>query len=322
MKRYSALVLVSLLVIALPAFAEGSIESRVTVEFGGGAKIIKRMTGTAKDGVIHRTAIQNRRMMELAGTRGTLIDLDKELQFDVQQSKQRYQVRSFVEVKDQLHLMQGVFDGGEGPTSMAGTDEAPPIKYVSTLESGPTGATAKHGGYETTEYRWVVTVHQDGMTLEDGGGAVLTATIMVGPKLKVFDEFQRFRQDYMQALELDQPIRETDQKLTEILAGSPALRNAMTRYYEDRGKLNGAPLRTELMLETVPLPLSEEETAKNADAGMLSKIGKKLFKKRQREREEALANGGRILQFKTVNEVLSVSSSSQGLTRLRDYEAR
>ena len=328
----SLFLLLCLTVIIYPTFAEGTIESRVTVHFGGGAgKFLNRFGGaTTKDGAIHKTAILERRMIETTGDMGQLIDLDEELHYDVNLAKKRYSTRPFSEVKEQMEALGGLFNGGASSATQDGSAEVPEIQFVAEVEFGPTGNSAKVGGYEAEEFKLVVTVHQEGMTLEEGGGGVLTALTMLGPKLAVFDETQQFRLDYLSALGLEESLQSAGGKLMQILSAAPALRAAMENFEEHQGKLEGAPLKTTLELETVALPTpetaaavadSDDEGIPTSGRKMLGKFSKKLFKK-NRENQTAKENGGRKLMFRSTTEVLSVSSSSQGLTRLADYKER
>ncbi len=325
MRRFLPLVV---LLVAAPLLAGGTIETRTRVHFGaGGAKLIKRAVGPeTKDGLTRKTAIQSRRLIDVVGSKGNLIDLDKQELYEVNLSRKRFTVRTFEEERDRIRgfVSEAKIEGDES--------FVPGMSYAADVSTERTGGSGKYGGYECIEHRITVVVTPEGQTLAEAGGGILTADVMIGPDLHVFNEVEKFRRDYLDALGLEAAEDETGKRLASILAGAPALKLAMERFDAAHRELPGSSMRIEIRLETVPPPALVEEEADGEQPDKLRhKIGRgtrnvtdKFLVKRAERREDKLASKaeGRTLVFRSTTEVMSVSSSAQGLTRLAGFKQK
>ncbi len=308
MKRLlpAAGVVVAVGLLAAPLYAGARVEEKTSMKFFGGfGKLMNTFGGEAtRDGLVQTMAVHGDRMKTMAGDTGQIIELAEEMIYALDLKRGTYRVTTFAEFREQMRqaqeaLMQGA-GGAEGGDPGGGV---PAAVWVAEVDVRPTGLEETIHDFDTRQVQVVVTVHQRGMTLEQGGGAVLTADLRVGPRLAAMDEVADFNRRYVEKLDLfgaDQA-----QQLAQILMASPALRQAMAEFGKHQGELEGTPIRTTLALESVANPNAPEAGGPPSLGGLLKGLGKP-----GKKREGEPAGAERKPRFTSTTEVLSATPSA------------
>jgi len=212
--------------------ADATVESKTQVQFGGAMGGLLNSLGkkTSQAGVLGTMTVKGDRRLALSGDRGEIIDLAEEKIYRLNFVTKTYTVETFEQRRKRAK------DRPETASGQAGEFD---VDY-SVQE---TGQKQSINGFETRQMVATVAVRPKGRTPEQGGGAVLTAEMWVGPRLPPVRELEAFNRRYYQKLYGKLYTGETV-PADMLLASAPAFGVAMKRLQENKEKLDGTPVRT------------------------------------------------------------------------------
>lgn len=326
MRAIALTLTVCTVVAAPPLFAAVTVENLTKAKFSGGASVVNVFAGkAAKEGVIVKTAIDGDRSATMTNRQIEVIDLAAEKIWNYKVNRRgkpgRCKVTSFDERREALSALNDLdFTGGQqNRESGDGDADAPALpEYEVTVNIDETGEQETHAELTGDVYQIEVLVHRPEMTLEEGGGARIDTTVVIGPKPPGWDESVEWNKRYAEALGLE---IERFEGLGKLLASTPALKTAMQGLEDKQAALDGAVLRSDTQLFTVVDPRASEEPEPDEDGGIPTsigdigaKIGGSLLK---RNREKAAEAGPREV-FMSSTLLTSYAEESDSILTLPD----
>jgi hypothetical protein len=322
MSRLRALALSSILLIvpATAALAEGTVQQKTHVQFGGFVGGVVNVFGgkAAREGVTSTTAIKGNRRLTANERTGELVDLSEEKVYHLDYGRKTYEVVTFAELRKQYEdarkkaAEEAKDDDEDKPKKK---DDGP--EYEVDFSVKDTGQKQTINGFDTRQVIATATVHEKGKKLEQSGGAVLTADMWMGPKIPAMREINAFNEKYYRQLYGD-PTAEM-QQMAVLLATTPTFAKAMKELSKKRSSFEGEPIRTTLTFESVAAPgqQPEEEESTSLVGGLL----RGAMKKRQERKGEPAAPGHSKL-FDSTSEILSASSSAAAVAIPAGFKQR
>ena len=300
----SAVLVTTVIVAALPAFGSGSVEEKGTVTFGEGAGMLNKLGGAATGtGLVTKTFIDGDSKRTEVGDTGVYVNLAEERVCDLNYKKSRATCQTFAEKREQLAAINDVTGGLFGGSRASGQDPQPTVEYEAKFEIQEIGPETVNG-HSATHFRWIATVHPKGMTIETGGGGIVTTDLWIGPEIPVVQEILEFDRRYLEAMGLP-----GGEQAAQVLKSYPALAAAMESFEENADRMEGTPVKTLMVLETV------RGTNPPADSGgdSGSPLGKLGF-----GRKKSNSDGGDtapdvpVERLRSTTEILSTDDSSGG----------
>ncbi len=263
---------IALLVVALGApalFADVKTQQRTTMKFEGFfGGMLSRMAG-GSDGTTSTVSVKGDRMARFEENNGQIIDLAEERIYAVDLRRKEYSIMTFAELRKQLEAAQAQLAKQQQQMDPAAAEKAKEaasaLEYdVNVRETGQRKAIA---GSDTREVVLTLTMRAKGQTLEEGGGMVATSTLWLAPRVPALDELNTFNVRFAKALLGGSTVGAmTAQQLNALSALLPGIGAVMTRMSEESGKLDGTPLSTTLLIESVK-SAAEMSAAKPAPSG-------------------------------------------------------
>lgn len=290
------------------ALADGTVEQKTRVQIGGVLGGIVNVFGgrAAREGVTSTTAVDGPRRLMTTGRNGELVDLDAEKVYQIDFDRKTYRVQTFDELRKQLE--EAKEEAAEEQEEESSKKNDGP-EYEVDVKIDETGQKQNLSGFDTKQVITTVTVREKGKTLEQSGGAVLTADMWIGPKIAAFREINAFNEKYFKAVYGD-ALAEM-QSMAVLMATNPAFGKAMKEFSKKRNAFSGDAVRTTLVFETVAAPgqQAEEESSGGVVGGLLSRA----MKKRQEKKEGAASQPGRSKLFESTTELLRAENSASGV---------
>lgn len=310
------------IVAAPPLFAAVTVESLSKAKFSGGASVVNVFAGkAAKEGVIVKTSIEGDRSATMTNREIEVVDLAAEKIWNYKVNRRgkpgRCKVTSFDERREALAALRDLdFTGGQQDPDGEEMPELP--EYEVTVAVNETGEEETHAGMTGEVYQIEVLVHRPDMTLEEGGGARIDTSVVIGPKPAGWNETIEWNRRYFEALGFE---IERFEGLGKLLASTPALQQAVAGLEDKQSALDGAVLRSETQFFTMadPRAAEQEESEEDGDiptsiGGLGAKIGGSLLK---RNREKAAAAGPREV-FMSSTALTSYAEESDSILTLPD----
>lgn len=289
-----------------PLLAEGSVEQKTKVQFGGFIGGIANVFGgkATRDGVTSTTSIKGDRRLTGDARAGELVDLSEEKIYRLDYRRKTYTVVTFDELREQYEeAKKEAAEQQKERENDEKKNEGP--EYEVDFDIDETGKKEKISGYDTRQVLVTVTVREKGKKLEQSGGAVLTADMWLGPKLGQMREINAFNQKYFKQLYGDATAEM--QQMAVLMATTPTFGKAMKEFSKKRGAFDGDAIRTTLTFETVGAPGQEAEEQEASPAGLVGGLMRNAMKKRKESRGE---DTNRARLFESTTEVLSVSGDA------------
>lgn len=300
--------------------AEVQVKEKSKAEFPGMMGKMFGMFGgkSAREGIVSTETVVGNRKLEVTGESGELIDLDEEKVYELDLKKKSYRVTSFDEYRRKSE--EAAARLAEASEAQQSRDEAPeegdaPEKeFEVDFQARATGQQREINGFSTREAQIIVTVREKGKTLEQGGGMVLTSSLWMTEKMAELDEIADFRRRYAEKLYGSSLDLSGFPQMAGAMAMYPGLKDALTRMDSEQVNMEGTPVLTEMVVESVQSEQQmaenrreqEEESSPSSMGGLLGGFAKKLGKKKS-EPEAAAPNRKQVM--KTTSELLSVSTA-------------
>jgi hypothetical protein len=198
--------------------------------------------------------------------------------------------------------------GEAGAEPEGGEPEGP--RYEVDFDLQESGQTRTINGYDCREIVMTITIREQGKTLEDAGGTVMTTNLWLTGEIEGLQEVQDFDRRYAEKLG---SVLGTEAQVAAAAAMYPAVKEAFSRFAAERVNVEGSPVLTTMTVESVApkgqaVESAEEESGPSL-GGLFGGLGKKLGKKKSKE-EQAPSQPGRATLLTVHNEVLSVSAGA------------
>jgi hypothetical protein len=111
-----------------------------------------------------------------------------------------------------------------------------------------------------------ITAHEKGKTVEEGGGFIMTNTMWLAPRIAALDEIREFDMKYFKAIAGEEGLAAV-QGLTAALAMFPAIKPMMETMQNEGSKLNGTPILTTSVMESVKSEAQMKESSQQSSGG-------------------------------------------------------
>jgi hypothetical protein len=253
-----------------PAHADVRAEEKTHVEFAGMlGHVINAFAGkAAREGVASTVAVKGDRKATFNDTTGQIIDLDEEKVYDLDMEGKTYKVTTFAEFRRQMEEAQRkAEEEARREQSEQPAEERQPNEQTIDVEVDfdvqNTGQAKVINGFDTRQSVMTITVRKKGMTLEQGGGIVITSDVWLTPKIAAMQDLNDFDRRY--AAKLYGPMvnapRVTAPDMAAAVAMYPMLKQAIGRMTVEGDKLEGTPVLTTMTFDAVR---SAEQMAQEA----------------------------------------------------------
>lgn len=274
MLKTCAAVLPLLVLCAAPAVADVKTRERSQVKFEG---MLGRMVGmfggkAARDGIVTTNAVQGDRKVELTDATGRIVDLREQKVYELDMKRRTYQVTTFDDLRRRMREAQekAAKEAAKQDRETQEQQEQLAREVEIDFDLKETGQARTIAGHNAREVVMTVTVRQKGRTLEDAGGLVMTSNSWMGPEIPAMRELAEFEMRYWKAIAPEASGMSAEQ-MAAVMAMYPMLKNAMERLQAEGSKLEGTPLATTTVFESVRS--KEQMTQQQAPAGGGAGIG-------------------------------------------------
>jgi hypothetical protein len=297
MKRGSItglMLIVMLFAMAAVLWAEVKTEEKSQFKMEG---IMGRMMGlfagkAAKEGVINTVAVKGNRKMTTSEFTGEIIDLDKQIIYNLDMKKKNYEVLTFQEMRRRLQEAQEkAAKAAREETKEAQTPPEKQMEFDFSLKES--GQKRSINGYDCREVVMTITGREKGKTLEEGGGIVMTSHIWLGPNIPATKEIAEFDQRYAKALEGPFGLGGSADQMAMAMAMYPGMKDMIGKMQMESLNMEGAQILTEMVMEAVknPAQMSQEPKQERESSGISSiggvggMLGRRLSRKKEAEGE-------------------------------------
>jgi hypothetical protein len=288
MTRVIRICAVALPIVALataPVFADVKTRDKSQFKLEGMlGRVINLFGGKdAKEGVIGTSAVKGNRKATLNETRGQIIDLSEEKVYDLDIKKKTYTVTTFDELRRRLREDEEKAKSEVDTAQPAEQQEERPAKELEVdFDVKETGQKKSIAGYDTHEAIITVTVREKGKTLEEGGGMVMTTNAWLGPVIPEMKELSDFEIRYAKQLAGPEAVASA-QQLVAAVAAFPMMKNAMRKMQQEGSKLQGTPLETTTVFESVKSKeqIAEMRQQEPSGGGIRGMLARKIAKKEE-----------------------------------------
>jgi hypothetical protein len=307
MKRwslYSAALVVTIALAAASLRADVKTTEHSTFHFEGlvGA-FINRMAG-GDAGLTYQIAVKGNRMSRITGNTGQIIDLGEEKVYTLDMKKKEYKVQTFAELRAELEKARADAEKRQQDVSKEDKEQAQQaseqIDFDVKVE--PTNEHKTIAGHDARKTILTLTMREKGKTLEDGGGMVITDTMWMAPRVAALDEVRDFYLKYFQAV-YGQAFAGMDlQQMNAVSALLQGLGPSMQRMSSELKKLQGTPLASEMVVESVKSAEQMKAASSNGGGGGLGgMLARRMMRRQTEQRTKALT---------TTNETMSIAASA------------
>lgn len=264
MKRYAVWSSLALIVaLAAPALrADVKTRSKTTIKFEG---MMGRIMSMAVDNDVEQTvSVRGSRMATRDGDNGQIVDLTEEKVYTLDYDDRRYTVKTFAEMRAELEELKKRMQesaAAQQPQQDPAQEQPPSLELEFDVAVDETGETRRIADLDTRQVILTITARQKDQTLEQGGGFVMTNDLWLAPEQPGAQEIVDFTMKYAQAV-YGEALGIDPRQAASISAMLPALGDLSSKMVEESKKLQGTPIRTVTVFETV----RSEEQMKAAQA--------------------------------------------------------
>ncbi len=292
-----------LVIVAAPALARARVDQKTQIHFQGGfGGLIARLVSLPDhEGLTVTKEVDGNRGFMRFGDFGRLIDLDTGQSHGLDFAGKTYTDGAIDEARR-------AFEDGRIETARSRVRHEVSRKWTNweaELEVRWSGKVELINGWDTHEQIVTVTVYEEGSTLEQSGGFVLTADVWIGPQVPAIREVREFEQRYVKAIYGNALDVETI-RMSAAMDAQPALRKAMNAWVEHRKGLEGSVIRVTMTFEAIPGPAVPLEQAEDDLPGG---AGFRCFLRSTKKREPG---NGRELWMDLRTEILRATGVSSG----------
>jgi len=304
-----ALAILIAALVAPPLQADVKTREKTTFSLEGFLGGVVRFFGgrNAREGVESTVAVKGPRKATTNNQTGQIIDLDERRVYNLDMRRREYRVQTFEELRAEFEKAKAEAEKEAADASAEDREqmEQAGAELEFDVDVTETGQRRSMLGHDTREVVLTITARQKGRTLEEGGGFVLTQTMWLAPRIAALDELAAFDRKYIEAVYGESFIGDI-QQLAGMMALYPAFTNMATRMQEEGSKLDGTPLSTTTVFESVrsaeQLKAAQQERQSSGGGGIGGLLGRRIMGNRGEPQARS-----RIMT--TTHEMLSIDTT-------------
>ncbi len=321
--RTAGLIIAGVALAGITLTADVRTEEKTHVSFGGAlGKMVNLFGGrSAREGLVETIAIKGDRKMTTTTKTAQLVDLAEEKIYDIDLEHKSYTVMTFAQLRQQMEEARAKakerIDKAQSEKG-AGQPTEPQKKMAIDVSTKETGEKKQINGFDCHEVVTTVTMHEDGKTLEEAGGMVLTNDAWMTAPIAAMKEVQAFNRRFFESVS-GTSMEEAGQQMATAMAMYPGLKDALGRVHTEGARGNGTPISTVLTVAAVQSPeQATEQASQEQDAssggGLGGMLARRLMKKKEKEKEKqqeeqkGAETPGRSTIMTTMVDVLSVAT--------------
>jgi hypothetical protein len=287
-------------------------QEKTRVQFGGALGRMAAMFGgkAAKEGVTSEVAVKGDRKLNRSEERGQLIDLAEEKVYEIDYADKSYKVATFAEIRKRMEEARA--KAKEQAERAQGRRDAsqPQKKMAIDVVSKETGEKKALNGFDCRQVITTITMHEEGKTVEEAGGFVLTSDSWITSPIAAMKEAQAFDRRYFEKMS-GMDAAAAAQQMAGAMAMFPGLGDALARARTEGTKIEGTPIVTTMTVETVRSPeqmtKESEQQQDSSGGGLGGLLARKMAKKKPADDQNAgPANRANVMT--TTHEVLSIAT--------------
>jgi len=298
-------VLLTALLVTPAMRADVKTTEKSTVAFEGmmGA-MMNRVSGASK-GVTTTVAVKGNRMSRMSETTGQIVDLTEQKIYSVDVRKKEYTVMTFAQMREQMEKLradmakQQASMDPEAKKAMSDMKEAGK-QMEFDVDVKPTGQQKAIAGQDAKEFVLTITMRQQGMKIEESGGLVITNNLWMAPRVAAMDELQDFNMKFIKAVYGDMFSGMNPQQTGPMSAMVPGLTDLMARMATETRKLQGSPVASTTVIESVKSPEQLKSGTPPAGGGLSGMLASRMARG---------SSGPRSKVMTSSNETLSIAST-------------
>ncbi len=266
------------------ARADVKVQEKTRVKFSGAIGFVMNTFGgsAAGDGQVRTVAVRGDRKLSLDDASGELVDLKEEKVYRLDAKKRTYDVETFEQLRNKMKQASSAVGGDDKPSSTQPSAGPREDDTEVDVDVKRTGQKKTINGFDAEEVVVTITARKKGMTLEQGGGTVITQDAWLAPGLEARNDLAEFDRRYFEKL-YGKTSAAAMRDLAVLAATNPSLGPGMERLQKEAGKLKGQPVLTTLTVETVKKPAppaqAEEEAPPTSTGGIGGFLAKAVAKK-------------------------------------------
>jgi hypothetical protein len=297
-----------LTLIASAAAADATVEQKTQVQFTGAVGAMVNVFGgkAAREGLTSTSAVHGNRKATTTGSNQEIVDLDQEKVYHLDLDRRTYRVETFEEIRKRFEEQR---DRSANREEKSSKHDGPEYEIDVNVKS--TGQKQQLNGWDTHEELVTITLHEKGKTVDQAGGAIMTADIWMGPRVAAMHELADFDRRYFQKLYGSMYSGAEMAQAAMLMATTPAFAKAMKAFSDKRAAFNGTPIRTTLTFESVAAPGSSNAESNEDNSSPSAMIGGLLRKaKARREQSKGDQQPNHSTLFTSTSDVLHASTTA------------
>jgi len=321
MRRIHTLAVLATVALAsgTPVRADVQTQEKTHVQFAGALGRMVNMFGgkAAKEGIVQTIAVKGDRMMTTNDKTAELIDLAEEKVYNIDLDSKSYKVVTFAELRQKMQEAQAKakehMDAAKEKQEKQEKPAEPQKKMAVDVSTKETGQKKTLNGFDCKQVITTVTMHEDGKTLQESGGMVMTTDSWMTAPIPAMKEVAAFRKRYFEKL-AGMDMQAMAQQMAQAYAMYPQMKDLIGRSRVEGTKVDGTPIATTSTIDTVQSPeqkqqQADQEKQQDTGGGIGGMLARKMMKKKS---DDSAASGGdssRSSLMTSTVEVLSVSTS-------------
>jgi hypothetical protein len=252
-------------------------------------------------------ALKGNRKSSVNDTTGDIIDLGEEKVYRLDLKKKEYKVVTFEQIRKEWQDMQAEAKANADKMREAQGEVEPPAATTElSVDVKETGQRKAIAGYDAREVVMTITSHQQGKTVEESGGYVMTNTMWLGPRIPALDEIRDFDMRYMKAV-MGEDGMAAMQQMAAMFAMFASMKPMMEKLQAEGKKLDGTPLQSTVVMERVKsaeaMKASSDTQTQGSGSGLSGMLARRV-----------MATGGppkaRSTVMTTTHELVTVATSA------------
>ena len=300
-----ALAIGAVAILAVPALrADVKTTEKSSAKIEGMLGRLMRGNG---DPATSTVALKGNRKSSVNDTTGEIIDLGEEKVYRLDLKKKEYKVVTFEQLRKEWQDAQAEAKANADKMREAqGETEPSAAKMEISVDVKETGQRKPIAGYDAREVVMTITSHQEGKTLEEGGGYVMTNTMWLGPRIPALDEIRDFDMRYMKAVMGDDGAAAMQQMMT-VFAMFASAKPMMEKLQTEGRKLEGTSLQSTMVMESVKsaeaMKAAPDQQTQGSSSGLSGMLAKRMMR-------GSGSGQARSTVMTTTHEMLTVATSA------------
>lgn len=295
--------------------ADVRTEEKTHATFGGALGSMVNMFGgkAAREGIVQTVAVKGVRMMTTHDKTAELVDLAEEKIYKIDLDSKSYTVTTFAEIRQKMQEAQ---EKAKERMASAHDDKHKPAepqkKMAIDVSTKETGEKKTVNGFDCKEVVTTITMHEDGKTLEESGGMVLTTDSWLTKPIAAIKEVAEFRRRYFEKL-AGMDAAAAAAQMAQAMAMYPQMKDLMGRARVEGTKVEGTAISTVTTMDSVQSPEQAKQEADgqqhqdSGGGGLGGMFAHKMMKKKPAD-DNAGGDKSRSTVMTTTHDVLSVAT--------------